>query len=164
MTLIKVITPEQIEQLANLAREIQLEHFTPITGRAQVEYMLDRFQSPEAISEQILHENYTYYLLTEDGQPFGYVGFYPKERSLFLSKFYIRKNMRNLGYGRETLDFIVELCKEEGLQSIWLTVNRKNFVSIEKYKRMGFTIECSQKRDLGDGFVADDYFMRKEVE
>ena len=164
MTLIKVLTHDQIMQLSKLAEEIQLEHFTPITGRAQVEYMLEKFQSPTAIEEQIQNENYTYYLLTEEGQSFGYIGFYPKEHSMFLSKFYIRKNMRNRGYGKEALEFIVDLCRESGLNSIWLTVNRKNFTTIEIYKKMGFAVECEKKRDLGGGFFADDYFMRKVIE
>lgn len=164
MTLIKVLTQDQIMRLSELAEEIQIEHFTPITGRAQVEYMLNKFQSPEAIKEQIQEHNYSYYLLTEDGQAFGYIGFYPEEQSMFLSKFYIKKSMRSLGYGKETMEFIVDLCREKGLKSIWLTVNRMNYSTIEVYKKMGFFIECEEKRDLGDGFIADDYFMRKIIE
>ncbi len=72
--------------------------------------------------------------------------------------------MRHLGYGKETMEFIVDLCKEKGLNSIWLTVNRMNYSTIEVYKKMGFVVECEQKRDLGDGFIADDYFMRKIIE
>ena len=165
MTLIKVLTHDQIVRASELAEEIQIEHFTPITGRAQIEHMLRKFQSPEAIEAQIRDENYTYYLLTEDGQAFGYIGFHPDgEESLFLSKFYIRKDMRGQGYGKETMEFIVDLCKDQGMKSIWLTVNRMNDSTIEIYKKMGFFIECAEKRDLGDGFIADDYFMRKIIE
>lgn len=164
MKIIKVSTHDQIVRVSELAWEIQIEHFTPITGRPQIEHMLHKFQSPKAISEQIRDEHYTYYLLKEDGQAFGYIGFHPDGESLFLSKFYIRKDMRGQGYGKETLEFIVDYCKEEGLKSIWLTVNRMNDSTIDIYKKLGFYIECEEKRDLGDGFIADDYFMRKIIE
>ena len=43
----------QIETIEALAEEIWSEHFTPIIGKAQVDYMLGKFQSKQAICEQI---------------------------------------------------------------------------------------------------------------
>ena len=62
MKLERVESPEQIAAVAALAREIWMQHYIPIIGAAQVEYMLAKFQSAEAIARQIAEEGYEYYL------------------------------------------------------------------------------------------------------
>lgn len=50
MILIKrAVLNEHFKQISSLAEVIWREHFTPIIGEKQVLYMLDRFQSYEAI-------------------------------------------------------------------------------------------------------------------
>ena len=44
MTIEKVLTKTQIETVAGLAFEIWNQHFIPIIGKAQVDYMLEKFQ------------------------------------------------------------------------------------------------------------------------
>lgn len=92
-TLEEVKTDEQIEALAALAKEIWTEHFTLMLEEGQVEYMLEKFQSPSSIRAQ-LKEGYQYYFLKLDGELAGYTGFHAEEESLFLSKIYVRKAMR----------------------------------------------------------------------
>ena len=50
MHLEQVRSPAQIEQCALLAEAIWREYYTPIIGEAQVAYMLEHFQSAEAIA------------------------------------------------------------------------------------------------------------------
>ena len=42
-----------IAQVAKLAKEIWNEHYLPMIGSNQVLYMLDKFQSKDAIKQQI---------------------------------------------------------------------------------------------------------------
>ncbi|MGM9681670.1 MAG: GNAT family N-acetyltransferase [Eubacteriales bacterium] len=163
MIFIKAVFEDQINQLSELAFEIQSEYYAPITGEEQTQYILKTFQSPDAIKAQIEDEKYIYYLLCEDSQPFGYIGIQPQGRCLFLSKFYIKKEMRRRGYGREALDFLVDLCREQRMDTIWLTVNRHNTDAIEIYKKLGFAVVRDLKRDIGEGYFADDYVMKKCV-
>ena len=60
--IVQVKTKEQIAGVEALAFEIWHEHYIPIIGVKQVEYMLKKFQSQEAISEQI-EEGCSYYLI-----------------------------------------------------------------------------------------------------
>ena len=93
-----------IETVALLAREIWTEHFTAIIGKPQVDYMLAKFQSAEAISRQIESEGYLYYLLKEGGGEYvGYTGIVPDKNKgeLFLSKLYIKSDKRRKGYAKE---------------------------------------------------------------
>ena len=82
----QVLTDVQIRATAKLAREIWTEHFTAIIGADQVEYMLDKFQSENAIADQIQNKGYVYYLIEESKQAIGYCAIVLEEDELFLSK------------------------------------------------------------------------------
>lgn len=155
-----VKTEKEIEQLCGMAHGIWQEHFTPIIGAAQVEYMVDRFQSVPAVTEQI-RGGYEYYLLLLEGQSIGYTGIHAEESSLFLSKLYLQKQYRGRGYARQTMNFLENLARERGLSGIWLTVNRHNSDTIQAYTAMGLKIVREQKADIGNGFYMDDYIMEK---
>ncbi|MFR5585739.1 MAG: hypothetical protein ACLTLQ_19640 [[Clostridium] scindens] len=51
----------EIQDIAILAEEIWHQHFTPIIGKEQVDYMVDKFQSYPAIKAQIEHDGYEYF-------------------------------------------------------------------------------------------------------
>ena len=161
-TLIEVKTDEQIDVLAALAREIWTEHFTPMLEEGQVEYMLEKFQSPAPIRLQ-LKEGYQYYFLKLDEELAGYTGFHAEEESLFLSKIYVRKTMRGKKIAKQAIDYMVSLCHERHLNKIWLTVNRNNSIAIAAYEKMGFTKAYMKKTDIGNGFYMDDYIMEKKI-
>jgi ribosomal protein S18 acetylase RimI-like enzyme len=160
MNIEKVSTEAQIETVARLASEIWNQHFVPIIGQAQVDYMVEKFQSKRAISEQI-EGGYSYYLLKGDDDYVGYTGMCFKEDELFLSKLYIRASGRGKGYGRKAVEFIEELAREKGLSRIRLTVNKNNTDTINAYEKLGFKNLGSLVQDIGGGFVMDDYEMEK---
>jgi diamine N-acetyltransferase len=159
---IKVSSIKHIEAVEALATEIWTEHYIPIIGREQVDYMLARFQSRQAISEQIAG-GYIYFLIQEEGQFIGYVSVQPKEQELFLSKIYVRSSCRGKGYGRKAVGFVEELAKEQGLERIVLTVNKNNALAIKAYEAIGFKKVEALVQDIGSGFVMDDYKMEKET-
>ncbi|AGA59669.1 acetyltransferase [Thermobacillus composti KWC4] len=158
-----VTTPEDIETTARLADEIWKEHYISIITAEQINYMLDKFQSVPAISDQIGNQGYEYYLMLVDGDPAGYLAIKPEASKLFLSKFYLLKAYRGRGFGSRAIGFLADLCKERKLSAIWLTVNRHNASSIAVYERNGFRIVRTQVADIGGGYVMDDYVMEKEV-
>ena len=153
---------KEISIVAALAEEIWNDHFVPIIGKAQVDYMLDKFQSESAISKQI-DEGFEYYLLCIDGDNSGYIGLVPDpaESTLMISKIYVKKNYRGFGVGSEALGFIEEICRKRGLKKIFLTVNKYNASTIQWYLKKGFIKAYSEVKDIGGGFVMDDYIMEK---
>lgn len=166
MNIVQVIGPGMVDSLAVLAKEIWWEHYTPIIGLAQVEYMLSAYQSSAAITRQINEDGYLYYLLQEsDGENVGYFGVVVKEREreLFLSKLYVKKNCRGRGYARQALLFIEDLTRNAGAALISLTVNKNNTASIDAYYHMGFKNKGSVVMDIGNGFVMDDLRLEKFV-
>ena len=162
MTIEEVKTEAQIETVARLAHEIWNQHFIPIIGKAQVDYMVEKFQSKRAISEQIKN-GYSYYLLKAGDEYVGYTGVCPREDELFLSKLYIRASQRSKGLGRNAVEFLEDLAGEKGLSRITLTVNKNNTDSIKAYEKLGFANLGVFVQDIGGGFVMDDYKMEKVV-
>lgn len=152
----------QIETIEALAEEIWNEHFTPIIGKAQVDYMLGQFQSKLAIREQI-NNGFLYFLIKSNDNYIGYFGMQLNKDHLLLSKLYIRAAGRGTGFGRKAITFIEKLAIEQGASKISLTVNKYNAGTIAAYKKLGFQITGSMVQDIGDGFVMDDYRMEKSV-
>lgn len=144
-------------QIAALAKKIWRQHYTPIIGAEQVEYMTDKFQSPAAVQQQMEQEAYRYFLFLWDGTPAGYMGIQPSNGALYLSKLYILQSFRGHHIAKEALKFALDFCRQNKLTSIWLTVNKQNTASIAAYEALGFMRTRSQTADIGNGYVMDDY-------
>ena len=157
----RVRTPAQIAAVAALAKETWTRHYVPIIGAAQVEYMLEKFQSAEAIARQIAKEGYDYYLVPGA----GYLALVPDpaRKTVLLSKIYVLEKLRGTGLGRALVEFAEKRGAELGARELWLTVNRNNAGSIAFYERMGFRKTNELVTDIGGGFVMDDWRMAKGV-
>jgi len=161
MVIEKVSSENQIVLIENLAHEIWNEYFTPIIGKAQVDYMLEKFQSKKVITRQI-ENGFLYFLIKNNNVPVGYIGVLAEDKKLFLSKFYIVLTERGKGHGRKSMEFLEQLAIEKKLNKISLTVNRNNLATIDMYKKLGFENRGSVVKDIGGGFVMDDFKMEKE--
>lgn len=155
-------TDSQIREIAVLANEIWHQHFTPIIGEEQVDYMVDKFQSYPALKEQI-ENGYEYYQIFSDGKFLGYTGVHDEEGRLFLSKLYIKKEARGRHLATAVFEFLVNLCKERKLSAIWLTCNKHNDHSLAVYDHLGFQTIDTQEADIGGGFIMDDYIMEYRI-
>ena len=126
--------------------------------------MLGKFQSAEAVSSQI-ETGWEYYLASLDGVPVGYTGLVPdiESKRLMLSKIYVRESARGKGVGNSLIDYAEQKCRNEGFETLWLTVNRFNKNPIAWYKQHGFSTVDEVKKDIGRGFFMDDYIMEKRI-
>ena len=160
---VPVTTTQQFDVVAGLAHEIWYEYYVPLIGRAQVDYMVSKFQSSGAMAGQ-MREGYEYYLAERDGRPIGYCAVQPQpaENSLFLSKLYLLRDARGAGTGRVCMEFIEQLARRRGLTLLWLTVNKGN-PAVRAYERLGFRIAADLVMDIGGGFFMDDYRMEKSL-
>lgn len=158
----KVTDQVDINRVSTLAREIWTEHFTTMIGSDQVEYMLNKFQSVEAISSQI-HNGTEYYLTMNENEQIGYVALISEKEisKMMISKIYLKKSTRGQGTGKRLLEFIEHRSAQENIVNLWLTVNRHNSETIKWYQRQGFKITQEVKKEIGNGFFMDDYIMEK---
>lgn len=163
--IIPVVKEEEVIAVASLARDIWTEHYVPIIGQQQVDYMLERFQSPAAIRDDINQGGFVYDLVLLAGRPAAYMASRPdmENGSMFLSKLYVAKEFRNRGIARLLMAELIGRASRVDIKKIWLTVNRDNLDSIRAYERIGFEKAGKQVKDIGSGYVMDDYVMSLEI-
>jgi len=160
----KVYSKQQIADVSILAQEIWQEHYLHIIGQDQIDYMLKKFQSVQAIKTQ-LSDGYEYYSIFYYECHIGYISFISNmdDASLMISKLYVKKLNRGSGIGEQMLRFAEALCLQRKIKKIWLTVNKYNKDSIAWYLKMGFTNKGPIVQDIGGGFAMDDLLMEKYI-
>ena len=165
MTVIQpVLNSEQINQTVILARDIWQQHYLSIIGQAQIDYMLDKFQSQQAIKQQI-DSGYLYYLVECEDENLAYLALVPdsSQSRLMISKIYVDQLARGKGLGKAMLEHTRQKAQELGLATVWLTVNIDNSDSIAWYLKQGFNKVDKVKADIGNGYFMDDYILELVV-
>ena len=161
-----VKTDADQEKLAKLADEIWHEYWPALIGAAQTDYMVEQFQSLEAIKRDMAENAYEYWFVVDEaGKTVGYTGGHeePETSRYFISKIYLLAEERSKHYASQIIEFYVELCRNRDLHSMYLTVNKHNELGIRAYLGKGFVTIESVVNDIGNGFVMDDYVMEKEA-
>ena len=130
-------TKTYYSQIAELADIIWREHYIPIVGKSQIDYMLDKYQSAIAIEAQVV-DGFEYFLITYEKKPVGYISIKKEAESLFLSKIYVLSSYRGKKIGKGAMTFIEEKASDYQLKSIRLTVNINNTNAIKAYEKVGF--------------------------
>ena len=162
MKIREVCGEADIRRMTKVAEVVWREANVAFCTPEQVEYMIEMFQSNEAVSGQLVH-GYRYFLVEEAGEILAYFGVQPQGERLFLSKFYILKEHRGKGIFSMGLEFMSGLCRQQQLDTIYLTVNRNNTHACEVYLHKGFKIAEEAVADIGCGFVMDDYIMEYDI-
>ena len=157
-------TSNDFRQLEPFAASIWEQHYTPIIGADQVAFMLNKYQSAKAMSDQF-SAGYKYAVVICGDQKAGYFAYDSKaEKEVFISKLYIHKDFRRRGLGRRILDFISNEARVLGCTAMTLSVNKDNSNSIQFYIAYGFQTIKAQKVAIGEGFYMDDYVMSCPVQ
>lgn len=150
----------ELKEIAELAEKIWHECFVGIISEEQIDYMVEKFQSYSAMTEQTASQGYSYYAVRDGGELCGYIGMKPEDgESFFLSKLYLRKDKRGRGTASEMLERVFAEARAAGKSSVYLTVNKHNRHAIDVYIKKGFRMVDEAVTDIGGGFVMDDYIM-----
>lgn len=157
-----VDSDEKIYQLEKLAKEIWNQHFVPIIGQKQVDYMLSKFQSFNSIKNQI-SEGMIYNILKFESDNIGYCGFKMDNNKVFLSKLYIKQEFRGNKLSEVLLEKVINFANKNNIKYIYLTVNKNNLNTISIYEHLGFVIIDSVQTDIENGFIMDDYIMELKL-
>lgn len=163
--LIAADTPALLTELSTLAHVIWRQHYIPIIGSAQVEYMLHDGYSEAGLARQLAAG--TRFTLARRGERFvAFAAVSPdpdNPDNAWLDKLYVDLAVRNLGVGRRLIERTARQAQAFGARTLSLRVNRYNGDSIAAYHRLGFATEGEDIKDIGHGFVMDDYIMAAPV-
>jgi ribosomal protein S18 acetylase RimI-like enzyme len=156
----KTASPDHVPVIAQLADKIWRIHYPSIINIEQIEYMLNKMYSSEALLKQMeLGQVFTLVYLNDE--PVGYVSISSNDnKNYLLHKFYILVNEHKKGIGTELFNYI--LNKMKGAETIELTVNRQNYKAINFYFKNGFTIKETADFDIGNGYFMNDFVMIKK--
>jgi RimJ/RimL family protein N-acetyltransferase len=147
---------KDIPVIQELATKIWNDHYVPIIGRAQVDYMLGKMYSPQALHEQMT-SGQQFVLLEMENKPTGFLSFTENpDKKFFIHKFYIQKVRQGRGIGKAAFD---KWLFENNANEVTLTVNRKNYKSINFYFKCGFVINRVLDIDIGNGYFMNDFEM-----
>ncbi len=151
-------TTSDIPLIRELAHRIWWAHYPDIITPAQIDYMLGLMYSPEALEEQMTREGIRFWLVRAEQEVCGFMALSRKaEGEYFLHKFYLDTTRQHRGLGAAAFQAFLEQYPD--LRELRLTVNRRNFKSINFYFKVGFIIEKCVDIPIGQGFVMDDFQM-----
>ena len=152
----------RVTEMCALAGRIWREHYPKYLGTGQVEYMLEKYQSPAAIKANV-KDGYDWFFLQRSGRDVGYLAVHPEAERLFLSKIYVDAKERGKGVARDAMEFVVRYAKERKLKAVYLKVLQDNVNSVNSYIQMGFRVADRIVTDFGGGYVVDDFVMERKV-
>ena len=155
--------PRDVEALCSLAREIWRAHYPPIIGEAQTEYMLAQRYDPAVVREELGREDIGWDVLREDGEIVAFASTLRAGDELRLDKLYVDPARQRRGFGAMLIANACERAKALGLRALVLAVNKHNHTAIAAYRKHGFDVREAVVKDIGGGFVMDDYVMVRNV-
>ncbi len=159
-----VKTLQDINKVVSLAEQIWNAHYAQIISQAQIEYMLTRFQSSEAIHQQ-LKTDQDYFLLEYNQQAIAYFSLItePSNHRIKISKLYLLIQYQSQGLGKKILNYIEKTAQNRQIDTLYLTVNKHNIKAIRFYQKSGFSNQGPIVQTIGQGFIMDDYLMEKTL-
>lgn len=165
ITITPAASENDLETIRDLARRIWHEHYPAMISPAQIDYMLVQGYATPTMRTEI-EDGTRYQLAFADDQPVGFAAHGPDAEdatTLWLHKLYVLAGNRRSGVAKTLLDSVLAHAAERSSQAIRLRVNRGNRGAIAAYRRLGFVIETTDVKDIGNGFVMDDYIMRRPL-
>ena len=156
---------EDVERLVALAREIWYAHYPAIIGTAQIEYMLGQRYNSDVVLAELRRDGVWWDKLMVAGEMAGFASYFltgdPGEMKL--DKLYVHPRHQRRGYGGMMIVRACAAARARGCSRLELAVNKNNRGAIAAYLKHGFSVVAGVVKDIGGGFVMDDYIMVKPV-
>ncbi len=153
-----------VEHIAALAREIWLAHYPDIIDVEQIEYMLRQRYEPAVIRAELQRDDLWWDKLQLGDEIMAFSSYFlsgPGEMKL--DKLYVRLDSQRQGYGGMLVARACRVAHDQNCSRLVLAVNKNNRSAIAAYCKYGFEVRDKAVKDIGGGFVMDDYIMEKPV-
>jgi len=151
-------TPTEHARLSELAHAIWHEHYPGIISVAQIDYMLAHGYSAATLAAE--QDAGTRFVLAYlENTPIGLAATTPAGPEAWLDKLYVHACARGEGVARALCQDAMGFARCSNARQLRLRVNRDNQQAIAAYERLGFVIDTQDIKDIGNGYVMDDYLM-----
>ncbi len=154
-----------MEQLIGLAREIWYAHYPAIIGAAQIEYMLGQRYNPETVRAELQQRGLWWDKLVVGAEMAGFASYFLTQvpGEMKLDKLYVQPRHQRHGYGGRMIERVCRVARDQDCRRLVLAVNKNNRSAIDAYLKHGFSVADAVVKEIGSGFVMDDYIMEKPV-
>lgn len=158
--MIKKAKKSDIATIQYLAEKSWNFAYANIITKEQIAYMLDLMYSEKTLNQHFENPNYQYYLIQENDEALGFVGFefHQEPQTTKLHRIYFLKEAQGKGFGKKAIEFVINEAKEVDDERVILTVNKNNTAQ-KFYESLGFRVYDEAIFDIGNGYVMDDYLM-----
>ncbi|HPG12152.1 MAG TPA: GNAT family N-acetyltransferase [Chitinophagaceae bacterium] len=162
MPVIKAADTSDVSLIRNLALQIWPPTYSHILSPEQIEYMLDMMYSESSLKEQMQKGSHFVLVYTEN-EPVGFAAYIKTGNNLYkLDKIYVLSEQQGKGIGKQMIDHVTDIIKNQGATALQLQVNRNNKAR-QFYEKLGFSVLYEKDFPIGNGFVMDDYVMEKKL-
>jgi GNAT superfamily N-acetyltransferase len=163
---IRPLTAHEVETVGALAGIIWRRHYSGIIESAQIEYMLAERYRPEVLRSELGRSDLWWDVLAIDDALRGFSCCFLTDQpgQLKLDKLYVHPDEQRAGHGERMLQRVLARGRELGCRQLMLAVNKRNLDAIAAYRKWGFAIERAVVKDIGGGFVMDDYIMARPID
>ncbi|MBI1187908.1 MAG: GNAT family N-acetyltransferase [Alphaproteobacteria bacterium] len=153
------------EAAGALARSVWHAHYDPMIGAAQVEYMLARRFTDEALRLYLEADDRWFEMLRVGDADAGYCSYAlsPAPGELKLEQLYVLPSLHGRGFGALMLRQVEVRARTLSCDMVVLQVAKRNAGSIAFYERAGYSIREPILIEIGDGYVMDDWVMAKRL-
>lgn len=162
MYTIRKARKEEAGLIQDLGTKVYFSTYTAILSREQIDFMLERNYTPEAIQASMESGQDFYLLARQDTEPIGFVAIQKKSTQILrIEKLYLLASCQGLGLGKMLIEFAQDKAKAMGCATLELNVNRGN-PAYHFYLRQGFQV--IDEVDIPYyGYVLDDYVMQMQI-
>ena len=162
---IEPLKDADVERLAALAREIWYAHYPAIISTAQIEYMLEQRYRPATVRAELEQDGLWWDKLMVGPEMAGFASYFLTAAAgeMKLDKLYVHPRQQRRGYGGLMVARACEVARSRACDRLVLAVNKNNGSAIAAYLKHGFRIADAVTKDIGGGFVMDDYIMVKPL-
>lgn len=158
---IKKATTHDIEAIQELAAAIWPVAYKEILTMEQLNFMLNKFYSVDALKNQMLTKGHQFYvLMNEHKENIGFASVSKEDELSFkLQKLYILSHQQGKNLGKMLLNEVIQYCNKKGGKSLVLNVNRYNKARFF-YEKCGFEIIEEIDIAIGNNYFMNDYVMK----
>jgi ribosomal protein S18 acetylase RimI-like enzyme len=167
------ILPCKAEQLAEL-REISLVTYRDTFADSNSEALMQQYFDDALNAEKLLQEfnvvGSFFYFIYSDSAIAGYLKINVDDaqtddvasNSLEVERFYISKQYKRLGLGKQLMTFAYQFAREANKSSIWLGVWEGNLPAFAFYQAQGFYQVGTHPFNMG-GDIQTDLLLKKDL-
>ena len=162
--IIEKLEKKDLSRVKEIAYLTWPETFKNILSEEQLKFMLDWMYSLETLSKQV-EEGHFFHVLVKDGKDIGFIGTqnnYPLKGETKLHKIYVLPSAQGIGAGKILMEKAEEIARKNQSEFFVLNVNRYNKAT-DFYKKLGFEINYEEDIDIGNGYLMEDFVMKKRL-